>query len=173
MTPGPPADDRRSSVVGVRTRSSDTLQWAVWSGEGPAELGAWVRLVNSGELGRLVVAPGRVFGAGPAETLPRVVVYTFEDEPEREEEGRAEQPHAPGTSGWGRIGHHPDLGSTFVGTDTSAESTRYRELKAAMPSLGSRVTTPEGEGLVVASNVFSRTLTVRLDATSEEIQIIS
>lgn len=160
-------------MVGVRTRSSDTLQWAVWSGEGPAELGAWVRLVNSGELGRLVVAPGRVFGAGPAESLPRVVAYTFEDETKREEEGRGEQPPAPGTSAWGRIGHHLDLGSAFVGTDTSAESTRYRDLKAAMPPLGSRVTTPEGEGLVIASNVFSRTLTVRLDATSEEIQVIS
>lgn len=173
MTPTPAAGDGRSSVVGIRTRGTDRLQWAVWSGEGTAELGAWIRVVDSSELGRLVVAPGMVTGVRPSESLPRVVAHTVEDKPERQEDGIREQPPAPGTSVWGRIGRPCDPGATrAAGTDGSAENTRYRELKAAMPPLGSRVSTPGGDGLVISSNVFSGTLTVRLDATSEEVDIM-
>lgn len=172
MSAAPRGDAGGSCVVGIRTRNSDTLQWAVWSGDGPAKPGAWVRVVTDGELGQLVVAPGKAFGLGPLGSLPRVVAHLPGDEPECEEEGSGEQPPAPGTSVWGRIGRPPDPGSTLLGTDGSTESTRYRELKAAMPPLGSRVVTPAGEGSVIASNVFSGTLTVRLDATSEEVEIV-
>ncbi|HEV2066681.1 MAG TPA: hypothetical protein VGR08_07585 [Thermomicrobiales bacterium] len=172
MIPTAPGGQEYSSVVGIRTHESDRLQWAVWSGDGPAELGAWIRVVDSSELGRLVVAPGKVTGVSSTESLPRVVALTVEDKPEHQVDGIEEPPPASGTSVWGRIGRPPHCGATLApGTGGSAESTRYRELKAAVPPLGSRVSTPEGDGLVIASNVFTGTLTVRLAATSREVEI--
>jgi len=172
MTSTPQPDDGRSEVVGIRTHGSDKLQWAVWTGIGPAEPGTRVQVVDSGELGRLVVAPGRLIGARPPGSILRVIAHTFGNVPERAVDGSQQQPSAPGMSSWGRIGRHPAPESAPAsGTDGSAESTRFRDLKATIPILGARISTPEGDGMVIASNVVSGTLTVRLDATSQEVDI--
>jgi len=85
-------------VVGVRTRGSDLVRWAVWTGNVPPELHQWVRLEDSGELGWVTALPGRIVGINAADSLVRVSGVR---------QGDTDAAHAPSSAlngFWGRIG---------------------------------------------------------------------
>ncbi len=154
-----------ASVVGVRTRESDRVQWAVVTDGQTVHPGDWARIQATGQIGRVIAGPGIVVGVQP-ETLPAVAPVPVPDQKQD-----ADLPQ-PDHGSWGRIGHR---GRTAV-TDTtgeaeSKESERYREMKDGMPPLGSRYTSDAGAGMVVSSDVFEGTLLVLLDGSSDVIEV--
>ncbi len=81
MSAEPTGADRAGTakVIGVRIRESDQVQWAIWTGDDPAEPGQWVRLAGGGEIGRLVVAPDMAVGMDETSSLPRVSAVKDDD----------------------------------------------------------------------------------------------
>lgn len=157
-----------AKVIGVRIRESDEVQWAIWTGDDPVEPGQWVRLAGGGEIGRLVVGPDMAVGMDETSSLPRVSAVEDDDLVSDY------VVQLPVESAWGRIGHRMGaLKSDPTEDATSPESTRYRKLKVDMPALGSRIETDQGSGtgVIIASDVFAGRLSVRLDASSDVVEI--
>lgn len=158
--------DERAAVVGVRTRGSDQVQWAIWSGDQPVEAGRWVRLSDSGELGRVIVASGMAIGVQNRDSLPAAIeVHSHELTMEADQ-------LAPDQGSWGRIGRYP--GSADFGTIDDAESPeswRYRRRKSSMPALGSNTVTVRGPGVVMSSDISTGTMAVRLDDSVDVIEV--
>lgn len=155
-----------TAVIGVRTRGSDRVRWAKWAGGQPMAPGDWVRFADTGELGRVIAGPGKVIGIPQNASLPRMIPVISSVV-----SADAEVPSAVRT-GWGRIGHrHWTSGEGLIEEQGSAESARYREAKTGMPALGSRFETDRGSGIVVQSDVFEGTIAVRLDNSSEVVEI--
>lgn len=152
-------------VAGVRTRGSDLIRWAVWTGDLPDRSRPTVRLSDTGETGVLVIAPGMAVGEFPIASLPQASIVDL-NHLEIAEDGEF-----PVESAWGRIGARTRGRVPSGDSGESAESIRYLQLKAGVPALGSRIDIAHGSGVVIASNAFQGTLSVRLDATSDVIEI--
>lgn len=159
-------DGGAGKVIGVRTRGSDKVRWAIWTGDQRIEPCQLVRLTDTGQLGTLVAAPGMVVGVGEIDSLPRV--SAVDDDAQTPDD----VPQLPAKSAWGRIGHRNNLSrNADTGSIASPASARYLILKSDMPVLGSHIETEHGGGAVIASDVFAGTLTVRLDASSDVVKV--
>lgn len=155
-----------AGTIGIRTRGSDLIQWSIWTGDDSPELGQWVRLLDTGELGRVSVVPGQVVGFFESDLLPRVSPL---NDDEVESNGALQMP-MPGA--WGRIGSQFEpVENAATEEMESPESKKYRELKADMPALGGRVATDRGNGIVIALDIFTGTLSVKLDTSSVVIEL--
>ncbi len=162
---GGPESGTSARVVGVRTRESDRVQWAVVADGQMVRPGDWVRLSATGQVGRVIAGPGMVVGVLP-EALSTVAPVTVHDQ--RHHAEPPQHDHGP----WGRIGHRDRTTATDLSSETeSKESERYRQLKDGMPPLGSRYTTEPGAGIVVSSDAFEGTLLVLLDESSDVIEV--
>ncbi len=157
-----------SGLVGVRTRGSDLVRWAVWTGDDPPALYQWVRMLDTGELGRIAVAPGQAVGVYETNSLPRVSAVDDGDK----DSDLDDMVRAPAPGAWGRIGNHiGPVKSVATEEMESPESIKYRLLKADMPALGGRITTHHGSGVVIALDVFKGRVSVRLDMSSDVVEI--
>jgi hypothetical protein len=155
-----------ADVIGVRTRRSDRVQWATWAGDQLVKAGEWVGFADTAELGRVIVGSGMAIGVTRHDVHSRAtpVVAMVPH--------AGEEPQSLGQTPWGRIGHRHWIGGNCTVEDArSAESTRYREFKTGMPALGSRFETDHGTGIVISSNVFEGTLAIRLDESSEVVEV--
>lgn len=151
-----------SGLIGVRTQGSDLVRWSVWTGDRPPEQGQWVRLLDTGELGRVSVAPGQPVGVFELDVLPRVSPVN-DDDTDFDDAAQVPMPGA-----WGRIGPIKNVASEGM---KSSESIKYRRLKADMPALGGRIATDHGSGVVIALDIFKGRLFVRLDMASDVVEV--
>lgn len=155
-----------SELIGVRTRGSDLIRWAIWTGDCPVELYQWVRLVDTGELGRVSIAPGRTVGVHETDSLPQVSLVNDADM----DSDDTVEPPAPGA--WGRIGCRTGpVKNAATAEMESPESIKYRKLKADMPALGEGIATDYGTGVVIGLNVFTGRLSVRIDMSSDVVEV--
>lgn len=161
---------RTAKVIGLRTRGSNQVRWAKWKGDTPVVPGQWVRLLDNGELGRVVVEAGMAVGMEATDSLSYVSAVSEEDSiPD-------DMVELPIESAWGRIGHRLVAANNEpTGDAASPESSRYRRLKEVMPALGSRIDTDDGgrniSGVVIASDAIAGKISVSLDALSEVIEL--
>lgn len=115
----------------------------------------------------LVIAPGMAEGEFPLESLPHISII---DSNGAESQNIGQFPVA---SAWGRIGNRSHVSGDEASGDRveSAESVRYLNLKAEIPALGSSIDTVQGGGVVIASDAFTGVVSVRLEATSDIVEI--